>query len=54
MNNENNRKQIVDLTPGDPFEGVVKIIRKAKPGPVIFSVTDGTMTMDAVTKDSKF
>lgn len=54
MNKENSKKQIVDLTPGDSFDGVVKIIRKAKPGPVIFSVTDGTMTMDAVTKDSRF
>jgi archaea-specific RecJ-like exonuclease len=39
---------------GDYFEGIVKITRKAQPGPVIFSVTDGEMTMDAVTKDSNF
>ncbi|MGV8151142.1 MAG: DHH family phosphoesterase [Candidatus Woesearchaeota archaeon] len=53
MNNKNNNR-IVDLKPGDQFDGIVKIIRKAKPGPVIFSVTDGTMSIDAVTKDSKF
>ncbi|MFA6072500.1 MAG: hypothetical protein WC758_00105 [Candidatus Woesearchaeota archaeon] len=39
---------------GDYFDGIVKITRKARPGPVIFSVTDGEMTVDAVTKDSEF
>jgi RecJ-like exonuclease len=39
---------------GDYFDGIVKITRKAKPGPVIFSVTDGERTLDAVTKDSDF
>jgi RecJ-like exonuclease len=39
---------------GDFFEGVVKITRKARPGPVIFSVTDGEMTIDAVIKDADF
>lgn len=26
---------------GDYFEGIVKIVRKAVPGPVVFSVSDG-------------
>jgi archaea-specific RecJ-like exonuclease len=42
------------LNDGDYFKGTVKILRKAKPGPVVFSVTDGTKIVDAVTKDSDF
>lgn len=47
-------KKISELQPGDFFDGIVKITRKAKPGPVIFSVTDVYGTIDAVTKDSDF
>lgn len=39
---------------GDYFDGIVKITRKAIPGPVIFSVSDGEKTIDAVTKTSDF
>jgi len=46
--------EIVDIKEGDFFKGIVKITRKAVPGPVIFSVTDGTSTMDAKTNDSPF
>jgi len=45
---------IIDLEDGDYFEGTVKILRKAQPGPVIFTVSDGYGVGDAVTKDSKF
>ena len=43
---------IVDLKDGDYFKGVVKIMRKAVPGPVVFSVSDGLKSVDAVTKSS--
>ncbi|MDD4250885.1 MAG: hypothetical protein PHX27_01680 [Candidatus ainarchaeum sp.] len=39
---------------GDFFEGIVKIVRKSVPGPVVFSVSDGFKQVDAVTKESKF
>ena len=47
-----NAKDLSSALPGQYFDGLVKITRKAKPGPVIFSVTDATITMDAVIKDS--
>ena len=46
--------KISELKDGDYFEGVVKITRKAIPGPVVFSVSDGFKTVDAVTKVSNF
>ena len=39
---------------GTYFRGTVKIVRKAKPGPVVFSVSDGYLQMDAVTPDSAY
>jgi RecJ-like exonuclease len=39
---------------GDYFEGVVKILRKAVPGPVVFNVSDGYLQVDAVAKESEF
>lgn len=42
------------LKPNDVFSGDVKIIKKAKPGPVVFIVTNGTGAIEAVTKDSDF
>jgi RecJ-like exonuclease len=45
---------IIEATQGTTFSGNVKIIRKAKPGPVVFQVSDGTGTIDAVTKESDF
>lgn len=42
------------LKNGDFFKGDVKIIRKAKPGPVVFVVTNGMGAIEAVTKDSDF
>ena len=39
---------------GDYFEGVVKIVRKSVPGPVVFSVSDGFKQVDAVTMESSF
>lgn len=47
-------KKIIDLKPGDDYLGDVKIMRKAQPGPVIFSVSDGYGSVDAVIKDSDF
>lgn len=46
--------EIAQLKEGDYFKGIIKITRKAVPGPVIFSVTDGTRTIDAKTNDSPF
>lgn len=43
-----------DAKAGDYFEGIVKIIRKAVPGPVVFSVSDGYLQVDAVAKESSF
>lgn len=43
-----------DAKSGDYFEGIVKIIRKAVPGPVVFSVSDGYLQVDAVAKESTF
>jgi RecJ-like exonuclease len=43
-----------DLKPGHYFSGIVKVLRVAKPGPVILSVYDGTGLMDAVIRDSVF
>ncbi len=39
---------------GDFFEGIVKIVRKSVPGPVVFSVSDGFKQVDAVTMESSF
>mgnify|MGYP007112020290 CR=1 FL=1 len=43
-----------EATIGTIFSGNVKILRKAKPGPVVFLVSDGTGTIDAVIKDSGY
>lgn len=53
---KNNREEIKiqNLKDKDNYSGTVKILRKAKPGPVIFLVSDGTGSVDAVIKDSKF
>ncbi|MGV8086099.1 MAG: DHH family phosphoesterase [Candidatus Woesearchaeota archaeon] len=49
-----NITRIKDTTDGSFFDGIVKINRKAKPGPVVFLVSDGESSIDAVTKDSEF
>lgn len=54
MNNSNTNNNLKSLRPGDYFKGSVKIIRKAKPGPVVFLVTNGLGIIEAVTKDSDF
>lgn len=38
----------------DTFKGDVKIIKKSKPGPVVFIVTNGIGAIEAVKKDSDF
>jgi RecJ-like exonuclease len=45
---------IIDLKDGDYFQGVVKIMRKTMPGPVIFVISDGYASVDAVIKESDF
>ena len=45
---------IIDLVDGDFYKGTVKIMHKAQPGPVIFTVSDGYGSADAVIKDSEF
>ncbi len=48
------KKNIQDLQPGDFYKGIVKILRKVKPGPLILSVYDGSGTIDAIGRDSLF
>lgn len=50
----NNSTGLNSLKPNDVFSGDVKIIKKAKPGPVVFIVTNGTGAIEAVIKDSDF
>jgi len=45
---------IIDLKDQDYFQGTVKIMRKTQPGPVIFVVSDGYGSVDAVIKESDF
>ena len=52
--NTENRVLIEKLKDGQYYKGTVKILRKTKPGPVIFLVSDGTGSIDAVIKDAKF
>lgn len=47
-------RTIIDLKDGDAYSGNVKIMRKTQPGPVIFTVSDGYGSADAVIKDSDF
>jgi archaea-specific RecJ-like exonuclease len=49
-----NTTRLMDAKDGSFFDGIVKINRKAKPGPVVFLVSDGESNIDAVTKDSEF
>jgi len=49
-----NTSRLLDTKDGSFFDGIVKINRKAKPGPVVFLVSDGESSIDAVTKDSEF
>ncbi|MGV8141806.1 MAG: DHH family phosphoesterase [Candidatus Woesearchaeota archaeon] len=49
-----NTTRLMDAKDGSFFDGIVKINRKAKPGPVVFLVSDGESSIDAVTKDSEF
>lgn len=50
----NNSAGLNSLKPNDKFSGDVKIIKKSKPGPVVFIVTNGTGAIEAVIKDSEF
>ncbi len=45
---------IIDLKGGDYFQGTVKIMRKTQPGPVIFVISDGYGSVDAVIKESDY
>jgi len=45
---------IIDLKDRDYYKGNVKIMRKTQPGPVIFTISDGYGSVDAVIKDSDF
>ncbi len=45
---------VIDLKGRDYFSGIVKIMHKAVPGPVVFVVSDGYGSIEAVTKDSNF
>ncbi|MBF0620458.1 MAG: hypothetical protein HQL54_00880 [Magnetococcales bacterium] len=48
------KNALIGLKAGDFFEGDVKIVRKVKPGPVIFQISDGSGNFDAVTRDSDY
>lgn len=48
------QKSVCELDSKDYFRGTVKILRRAKPGPVVLTVTDGTCTVDAVTRECEF
>ena len=54
MENAPSKNNLENIQSGDFFKGTVKILRKARPGPVIFNVTDGFNIIEAVTKDSNF
>jgi len=61
MKNKNNfasekiiNKDIAFLKGGDNFSGIVKIMKKTQPGPVIFTISDGYNMADAVIKNSNF
>jgi len=45
---------IIELQDGDYFSGIVKIMHRSVPGPVVFIVSDGYGSVEAVTKDSNF
>jgi len=47
-------KGLNSLRPNEIFRGDVKIIKKSKPGPVVFIVTNGIGAVEAVIKDSDF
>ena len=49
-----NVSNLSDAKPNTYFKGIVKILRKTKPGPTVFSVSDGYLQTDAVTPDSDF
>lgn len=51
---ERKMSSIINLKGGDYFSGIVKIMRKAVPGPVVFIVSDGYGSIEAVTKESSF
>ena len=51
---KDSKDKISGLKSNDFFSGVVKILRKAKPGPVILQVSDGVCTIDAVSKECEF
>ena len=42
------------ISNGDYFRGIVKIVRKTQPGPVILVVSDGYSSMEAVSKECEF
>ncbi|VVB75795.1 Uncharacterised protein [Candidatus Tiddalikarchaeum anstoanum] len=46
--------KINGIREGEYFNGVAKILRKVKPGPVIFTLSDGLSTIDGVIKDSEY
>ena len=48
------KDSIALLEDGDYFIGLVKIMRKSQPGPVIFVISDGYASVDAVIKESDF
>jgi archaea-specific RecJ-like exonuclease len=51
---DNAQNNLSEVNQGDYYKGTVKVLRKAVPGPVIFSLSDGTKIIDGVIKNSKY
>jgi archaea-specific RecJ-like exonuclease len=47
-------ESLKNINSGDYFKGIVKIVRKTQPGPVILNVSDGYSSMEAVSKECPF
>lgn len=48
------KSSVIDLKDGDYFSGTVKILRKAQPGPVVYTLSDGYGAVDGVIKKCDF
>lgn len=45
---------LIDLKPGQVYQGIVKIVGKRVPGPTVIRITDGSFTLEAVGKAQDF
>ncbi len=54
LKNAKRESRVSALKPGDYFAGTVKILRRVQPGPVILIVSDGSSSIEAVSKECRF